>query len=116
MAEREVKIGVASYIQADSSDYNGRLEPRWGFGLFGQVVDVHDSDLERFDRLNGPSHTPVVPVPHVEPVNDIAGEEPPRAGRGSGADVWRAYAESLGLLVEENASRDDIVALVDDSK
>lgn len=116
MAEREVKIGVASFIHADSSEYAGRLEPRWGFGLFGQTVDVHESDLDRFDRLNGPSTAPTVPLPEVAPENDIAGEEPPRAGRGSGVDVWRAHAESLGLLVEEDATRDDIIALVDDSK
>lgn len=116
MAEREVKIGVASFIQADSSDYAGRLEPRWGFGLFGQVVDVHDSDIERFDRLNAPAAAPAVPLPEVAPENDLVGDEPPRAGRGSGLDAWRDYAEKLGLLVDENATRDDIVALVDDSK
>jgi hypothetical protein len=116
MAEREVKIGVASFIQADSSEGNGRLEPRWGFGLAGQVVDVHESDLERFDRFNGPVSAPAVPLPEVAPENDLAGEEPPRSGRGSGVDVWRDYAEKLGLLAEDDASRDDIVALVDASK
>lgn len=116
MAEREVKIGVASFIQADSSENAGRLEPRWGFGLAGQVVDVHESDLERFDRLNGPAMAPVVPLPEVAPENDLPGAEPPRAGRGSGLDSWRAYAESLGLLVEDDATRDDVIALVDDSK
>lgn len=116
MADREVKIGVASFIHADSTEFAGRIEPRWGFGLFGQVVDVHDSDLERFDRLNGAAAAPSVPLPEVAPENDIAGEEPPRAGRGSSVEAWRAYAETLGLLVDENASRDDIVALVDDSK
>lgn len=116
MADREVKIGVASFIHADSSEFAGRIEPRWGFGLFGQVVDVHDSDLERFDRLNGAAASPSVPLPEVAPENDIAGEEPPRAGRGSGIEVWRTHAESLGLLVDEDASRDDIIALVDESK
>jgi len=40
-------------------------------------------------------------------------EEPPRGGAGSGKDVWRAYAERLGLEVPAEADRDDIVALVD---
>jgi hypothetical protein len=116
MAERKVNIGVASFIQADSVEGDGRLEPRWGFGLAGQVVDVHDSDLERFDRFNGPVAVASVPLPDVAPENDLAGEEPPRSGRGSGVDVWRDHAERLGLLVDEDASRDDIVALVDASK
>ena len=116
MAEREVKIGVASFIQADSSEYKGRIEPRWGFGLYGQVVDVHDSDLERFDRFNGPAASSVAPLPEVAPENSLVGEEPPRVGRGSGTDNWRKYAEALGLLVSEDATRAEIVTLVDDSK
>lgn len=42
--------------------------------------------------------------------------EPPRAGRGSALEVWQAYAESQGIAVPEDASRDDIVALVDEAK
>ena len=35
---------------------------------------------------------------------------PPRSGAGSGADAWRAYAESLGAEVSEGATRDQIIA------
>lgn len=42
--------------------------------------------------------------------------EPPRGGEGSGLDAWTEYAEKLGLTVPEGASRDDVIALVDDSK
>lgn len=115
MAEREVKIGVATYMAATSSD----KEPVWGFGLFGQSVDVHDSDVERFDRLNGAAATPPVPLP-VNPDPEVLADgeliEPPRSGRGSGADAWAEYADNLGLLVPESATRDDIIALVDESK
>lgn len=38
---------------------------------------------------------------------------PPRAGRGSGVDAWKAYAKGLGLDVPDDAQRDDIVELVD---
>lgn len=38
---------------------------------------------------------------------------PPRAGRGSGTDAWKAYAKGLGLDVPDDAQRDDIVELVD---
>jgi hypothetical protein len=43
MAERTVRTGVGSYV-----DVNGRNQ----FGMFGDIVDVHEDDLERFDRYN----------------------------------------------------------------
>jgi hypothetical protein len=41
------------------------------------------------------------------------GGEPPRAGKGSGTETWRAYAVSLGIDVPADKNRDEIVALVD---
>lgn len=40
-------------------------------------------------------------------------DEPPRTGRGSSREAWVAYAEGLGIAVPDDASKDDIVALVD---
>lgn len=46
---------------------------------------------------------------------DSTPTEPPRTGKGSGEKAWRAYAtEVLEIEVPEDASRDDIVALVDE--
>lgn len=42
--------------------------------------------------------------------------EPPRAGKGSGVDAWRSYAESRGVALEDDMTRDDIIAAVDLSK
>ena len=39
--------------------------------------------------------------------------EPPRAGEGSGTEVWREYATALGLEIADDASRADIIAAVD---
>jgi hypothetical protein len=36
--------------------------------------------------------------------------EPSRSGRGSGAEAWRAFAESHGVAVDADMSRDDIIA------
>jgi hypothetical protein len=36
--------------------------------------------------------------------------EPSRSGRGSGLDAWRAFAESRGVAVDADMSRDDIIA------
>lgn len=62
----------------------------------------------------------------TEPGEDVAGQitnpdawdgegsgEPPRSGKGSGADAWRTYAESMGVTVDEDMSRDDIIAQLD---
>ncbi|TFD27517.1 hypothetical protein [Cryobacterium cryoconiti] len=46
------------------------------------------------------------------PATGVAGA-PPRAGAGSGAAVWLAYAVSLGIEVPEKASKKDILDLVD---
>lgn len=55
-------------------------------------------------------------------VNDVGdGEpsqqvEPPRAGKGSGRDVWAAHADSLNVAYADGASRDDIISAVDQAK
>lgn len=38
---------------------------------------------------------------------------PPRAGAGSSKDKWVAYAEANGVTVDEDATRDDIIAAVE---
>jgi hypothetical protein len=44
---------------------------------------------------------------------DGAVSQPPRVGKGSGRVEWLAYAEYRGLAFTEDASRDDIMAVVD---
>lgn len=38
---------------------------------------------------------------------------PPKTGKGSGLANWLTYAESLGVDVPEDASRDDVIAAVE---
>ncbi len=38
---------------------------------------------------------------------------PPRSGRGSGLEAWKAHAEKLGIQVSDSADRDDVMAAVD---
>jgi hypothetical protein len=40
---------------------------------------------------------------------------PPRAGKGSGRDEWAAYAAAVGVVVDDDMSRDDIIDAVDSS-
>lgn len=50
------------------------------------------------------------PAPDADPDGP-----PPKTGQGSGVDKWKAFAESKGITVPEDAKRDDIVALVADA-
>lgn len=43
MAERTIRTGIGTYQRPDG---------QWSFGTFGEVVDVHEDDVARFDRLN----------------------------------------------------------------
>ena len=46
------------------------------------------------------------------PVTTDEGEEltpPPLSGRGSGRDAWAAYADSVGLVVEDGTPKSEIV-------
>lgn len=42
-----------------------------------------------------------------------AAEEPPRTGKGSSGKAWRDYAGRVGVVVADDATRDDIIAAVD---
>lgn len=120
MTDRTVGVGVATYLRADSPGDS----PLWGFGMYGEVVDVHPDDLKRFDRLNGAGATIAPPLSQhlsddvveggARPIED-GDAEPPRSGKGSGLDAWIAYAELLEIDVPEDATRDDVIALVDES-
>ncbi|MFC8873228.1 MULTISPECIES: hypothetical protein [Streptomyces] len=42
-------------------------------------------------------------------------EAPPRSGRGSSVDAWRAFAEQNGVGVDSDMSREDIIAAAEDA-
>lgn len=43
MAERTIRSGIGTYQRPDGV---------WTHGMLGDVVDVHEDDVERFDKLN----------------------------------------------------------------
>jgi len=47
-----------------------------------------------------------------EPTEDADPEPPPRGGRGSSAEAWRAYAAAVGVEVAPDAERDDVIDAV----
>jgi hypothetical protein len=77
------------------------------------------------DKLIDPSNPEEAPAaepePELEPESESEPEgesesgAPPLGGPGSGRDAWVAYAESLGVEVTEDMTRDDIVAAVEEA-
>jgi hypothetical protein len=59
---------------------------------------------------------PEVVEAEPEAESDLEPEDqaPPRAGAGSGRDVWAAYAESQGVEVTDDMTRDEIIAAVEE--
>lgn len=62
-----------------------------------------------------PAPAPSTPEP---PPDGTAGDEPPeappRSGRGSGEDAWRAFAQKLEVVVPDGTSRDDIIGYLEE--
>lgn len=51
----------------------------------------------------------------AEDGEESAASPPPRRGAGSGKEEWAQYAEAQGVEVPEDASRDEIIAAVDEA-
>jgi len=54
-----------------------------------------------------------------DPDGDLSEDEvnePARSGKGSGLAVWAPYAKGLGIEVPDEATRDDVIKLVDEQK
>lgn len=64
MATRTINLGIGTYLTSDG---------HWRFGMLGDEVDVHEDDVERFDRLNG---SPTVESVEAESV--VAEKKAPR--------------------------------------
>jgi hypothetical protein len=53
------------------------------------------------------------PAEAEEEPAEVESTAPPMGGPGSGRDAWVAYAETLGVEVTDDMTRDDIVAAVE---
>ncbi|MFJ9468332.1 hypothetical protein [Streptomyces caniferus] len=51
-----------------------------------------------------------VGVPPVPTPPGVGVEVPPRSGKGSGVEAWRAFAERKGVDVDQDATREDVIA------
>lgn len=81
MAERIIRSGIGTYRAVDG---------QWTHGTMGEEVDVHEDDLERFDRYN--------PEEPAEPeATDEAGDEQTvtQADVDAAAELVRAEAQKI---------------------
>lgn len=93
MAERTIRSGIGTYQRPDGV---------WTHGMFGDVVDVHEDDVERFDRLNPEApEEPEVEEADVETVT-VEGASAD-AGASAGADAAVVPAGTEGVEVPEGS-------------
>lgn len=52
--------------------------------------------------------------PKPEPVTESV-QPPPQSGTGSGKDKWAEYADTVGVTVEPDATRDDMISALRDA-
>lgn len=69
----------------------------------GRDGQVRRRNKRWIDKVNAPAGS-----------RSVRDDEPPRSGKGSSTEVWRAYAEGLGHDVPEDAKRSEIFAMVDE--
>lgn len=85
-----------------------------------ELVDVDEDagddqgdDAEALDP-GGDDADPTEPADDVDEDDQSELERPPLGGKGSGRDVWAAYATAQGITVTEEMDRDDIIDAVED--
>lgn len=104
----------AVHVHDDAGELHSFLPgadvPGWAAKLMGK----HCFEGGEGEFNEDGKHAPVV---HADAVVDTqgGGGPPPRAGKGSGEDKWRAYADEQGVDVSEAQGRDDIIAELDEA-
>ena len=94
MAARTIRGGFVTYRGADGREGL--------FGMFGDEVDVHEEDLERFDRLNPAA--PDVEAPEGVPTVDWTGKQLDKFAEVHGIDLGAAKTKAKKVAAIEAAS------------
>lgn len=108
------KIGqYAVHLTGDDGQLHSFLPgtevPDWAAKRLGDHCFEGGEDL--FNDKGVPA--PVVHGDAIVPDTVVEGP-PPRAGKGSGEQAWRDYAEKQGLDVSDVEGRDNIIAALED--
>ncbi|ERG63533.1 hypothetical protein L332_03585 [Agrococcus pavilionensis RW1] len=102
MAERTIRTGLGTYL---------RLDGQWDYGRQGETVDVHEDDLERFDRLN-PAE------PEAKAVEAAADGESRDFPEGEPSEEWKvdelkAYAAAREVDLGGATKKADMLAAIE---
>lgn len=97
MAKRTIRAGIVTYRAADGRE--------GAYGFLGDEVDVHEDDLERFDRLN----------PAESEVESEDTEESVKIPQGDPTDAWSnkeldAYADAHGIDIKAAKNKTEKLA------
>jgi hypothetical protein len=96
------------YVECDDDDLKAH---------YREVAAENGTDLEATEtstRQNVDFSSPQIVDAIVNDLVELGGQAPPRAGKGSGRDEWVAYAESVGVEVTDDMTRDEIIAAVEE--
>lgn len=105
-----------TFVHVVSVDADGAQKA----GTFGPADELPDWAAKAITNPDVWDGDPPAAAP--EPAAPAAADgdlvEPPRSGKGSGVEAWREYAGKLGWFesIPAEASRDDIIAAVDDER
>lgn len=112
----DVPDGVAAMI-SNPDVWDGKPPPGAGSGVKAQPMSpVVTSDAAKVTAERDAALAEIAALKAGGGTSDGSdGGVPPRGGAGSGKDAWSAYAASKGVDVDAEASRDDIIAALDDA-
>jgi hypothetical protein len=93
----------------------GTEPPAWAVKQMGDHCFEGGEDLFNEDGALAPviHHDAVLPDPRGG--GESSDGPPPKAGKGSGEDKWRAYAEEQGVDVSDAEGRDEIIAALEEA-
>jgi hypothetical protein len=89
---------LATHVWLQKKDDNGNVVDTQWFGpgdalpAWAEAAITHDKAYAEESSSDGP---------------------PPKAGRGSGLDAWKAYASVHEVEVPDGASKDDVIAALE---
>jgi hypothetical protein len=115
------KLASTVYVRADNGQVTRHPPGTPHTAKLGAAITNESAWVEE-DPAPAAEEAPEPPAPPEPPENpenqtptsEETLEAPPRSGNGSGRDAWVAYAERLEVQVPEGASRDDIIAFLEE--
>ena len=105
-----VMLSFAPGTEVDVDDGDETAVAFWATRVESGAATQIEAPAGKVGKAVKAAAKPAEPEPEPEPEGP-----PPAAGPGSSRDAWVAYAETIGVEVTDDMSRDDIIDAVDDA-